>query len=339
MRHRSFIISASLIAVLSLAFFSLSCRKKVAAPGGKLGKTASIRVVATVGMVGDLVRMVGGEHVAVEQICGAGVDPHLYNPTTDDVRSIMEADAVFYCGLHLEGKMDGALAKVKGAKPAVAIAETIPKDRLLADEESGEHGDPHVWNDVQLWSLCLDPIADTLSTLSPEHAEVFRENAADYKADLMKLHEYGKSTIATIPKESRVLITSHDAFNYFGRAYEIDVMGVQGLSTESEAGLQRINRLVDTLIERDIKAVFVESSVSAKNIEALLEGARSKGHEVKIGGTLFSDAMGTPDTYEGTYYGMLDHNITTTAKSLGGNVDAGGIQGKLSAVKSEEEGH
>lgn len=299
-----------------------------------------IHAVVTVGMVADLVRNVGGDHVAVTQICGAGVDPHLYRPSSDDVKQIAQAQVVFYCGLMLEGKMAETLRAVGRKKPVFAVTDAIDRSKLLSadgDESGGDgsaadgelHGDPHVWNDVSMWSACVGLIRDELTKLAPQHADAFADNAAAYQAELAKLHAYGLEAIATIPEESRLLITSHDAFNYFGRAYGLDVRGIQGISTESEAGLQHINELVDLLIRRKVKAVFVESSVPPKNIEALIEGAASRGHQVVKGGTLFSDAMGKEGTYEGTYIGMLDHNLTITTRALGGTADAAGFRGKL----------
>ncbi|MCO8124589.1 zinc ABC transporter substrate-binding protein [Stieleria sp. TO1_6] len=316
------------VGVLLLVLVLPGCKS-----GGSGAGDGNIQVVATVGMVADLVRNVGGEHVTVTQICGSGVDPHLYKPTSDDVHAIIDADVVFYCGLRLEGKMSDTLEKVGRTKPVVAVAEGIDPSKLMSAGVGGqaalEHGDPHVWNDISMWSQCVDVIRDELSTFDPQHAEEYQANAAALSDQLAALHRWGVETVATIPAESRLLVTSHDAFNYFGRAYGLEVQGVQGISTESEAGLQRINGLVDLLIERHVGAVFIESSVSAKNIEALIEGAQSKGHSVAIGGELYSDAMGPSGTYEGTYIGMLDHNLTTAALALGGQVDAGGFQGKL----------
>ncbi|QEG01398.1 Periplasmic zinc-binding protein TroA precursor [Stieleria maiorica] len=327
------------IALFWIAALFLGCNSGDQTPRTSSGTAPSgkkLRVVVTVGMVGDLVRTVGGDRIEVTQICGAGVDPHLYMPTRDDVQDIMESEAVFYCGLMLEGKMADTLEKVSRSKPVFAVTDAIDRGRLMAGEgdESGgsgqSHGDPHVWNDVSMWSECVELIRDELTRLAPEHGDQFAANATAYRAELAKLHAYGIQAIATIPEESRLLITSHDAFNYFGRAYGLDVRGIQGISTESEAGLQQINALVDLLIRRNVKAVFVESSVSPKNVEALIEGAASQGHKVVKGGMLFSDAMGRPGTYEGTYIGMLDHNLTTTTRALGGQADPGGFQGKLS---------
>lgn len=291
-----------------------------------------LKVVATVGMVGDLVREIGGDNVEVIQICRTGVDPHTYQPIRDDVVAIMEADVVFYCGLKLEGKMEEVLRKVSKDKPTVAVAASIEPSLLMTPEDASGHSDPHVWNDISLWSDCAALIGQQLAESLPQHAQEIERRTIAYRERLDELHAWGGEVMATIPEQSRLLVTSHDAFNYFGRAYGLDVMGVQGISTESEAGLRRINELVDTLIARDVKAVFVESSVPRKNIEALVEGTQSRGHKVVVGGELFSDAMGAPGTYEGTYLGMLDHNLTTAARALGGEVDAGGFQGKLSEV-------
>lgn len=288
-----------------------------------------IPVAATVGMVADLVKNVGQEYVDVKQIMGTGVDPHMHKASRDDVVAIMNADVVFYSGLMLEGKMTDTLIKVSRNKPVYAVTELINEKTLLEPDDFNGHYDPHVWMDVSAWSQCVDAVKDALSQYDPQHADVYEKNAASYKQKLEQLHKYGLETLKSIPEDSRTLITSHDAFNYFGRAYGLDVQGVQGISTESEAGLKRINELVDLLVKKKIKAVFVESSVSKKNITALIEGARAQGHQIEIGGELFSDAMGEPGTYEGTYLGMLDHNITTVARALGGTAPEKGMQDKL----------
>ncbi|GAA5507967.1 metal ABC transporter solute-binding protein, Zn/Mn family [Novipirellula caenicola] len=290
-----------------------------------------IAVTATVGMVADLVRSVGGDRVNVTQICGSGVDPHLYKATRDDVDTMMRADMIFYSGLMLEGKMTDTLVKMARNKPVVAVTEAIDKDALLEPDDFAGHYDPHVWMDASAWSKCVTVIADELAAIDPPSAAAYHQRAAELQAQLAELHAYGKRVIATIPKDSRVLVTSHDAFNYFGRAYGLEVIGVQGISTESEAGLQQINELVDLLVSKKVKSVFVESSVPRKNIDSLVEGARSRGHEVHVGEKeLFSDAMGPPGTYEGTYMGMLDHNMTLVARGLGGDAPEKGFQGRLS---------
>lgn len=289
-----------------------------------------IQASATVGMVADLVRNVGGEHVAVKQIMGAGVDPHLYKATRDDVQALLDADAVFYSGLMLEGKMTDALVKVSRGKPVVAVTELLDEASLLEPVDFNGHFDPHVWMDVAAWSRGVDAVATALANFDPPHAEQYVSNAKAYQAQLAALHEYGQQSIGSIPRDQRVLITSHDAFNYFGRAYDLDVQGVQGLSTESEAGLRRINELVDLIVNKNVKSVFVETSVPRRNIEALVEGVRSRGKEISIGGELFSDAMGREGEYEGTYIGMLDHNITLVTRALGGDAPEHGLSGKLS---------
>ena len=296
-----------------------------------------IKIVTTVGMVADIVRSVGGEHVAVSQMMGASVDPHLYKPNPDDIRSIMKSDYVFYSGLMLEGKMAHVFSKEGRKRPVVAVTEMISKDFLIEPEGFAGHHDPHVWMDVSAWSKCVDVVAKSLSKYDDKHTDFYNANAKEYKAQLELLHAYGKKSIGSIPKESRILITSHDAFNYFGRAYGLNVQGVQGLSTESESGLQRVNELVDLIVAKKVHAVFVESSVPRKNIEALIEGARFRKHHVVIGGKLFSDAMGKAGTYEGTYIGMLDHNITLTTRALGGKAPIKGMQGKLSLRESDEQ--
>jgi len=296
-----------------------------------------IEVVATVGMVADIVREVGGTRVAVSQLMGPGVDPHLYRGSRDDVRSILTADMVFYSGLMLEGKLAGMLEKVARKKPVIAITKSLSRDSVLEEEATLGHSDPHVWMDVLAWSSCVDVVVESLVEFDPTNEAQFRAAASAYQATLAKLDRYGRQVMSTVPASGRVLITSHDAFHYFGRAYGLEVFGVQGLSTDSEAGLKQINSLVDTIVQRQIAAVFVESSVPKKSILAVVDGAGSRGHHVIIGGELFSDAMGPSGTYEGTYVGMLDHNLTIVARSLGGEAPERGMQESLmsSGIKSE----
>jgi manganese/zinc/iron transport system substrate-binding protein len=323
--------------MLMVVALSVGCGSSNSAPdGGQASSSAAfkgeypIQAIATVGMVADIVRNVGEEHLKVTQIMGAGVDPHLYKVTRDDVQMIMDGEIVFYSGLMLEGKMSDTLIKMARRKPVFAVTELIDESKLLEPEDFQGHYDPHVWMDVSVWSECMDAVAKSLTEFDPVHAADYKANAEKYRQQLAELHEYGVKSIGSIPEGSRVLITSHDAFNYFGRAYDLDVQGVQGISTESEAGLLRINELVDLLAAKNVRAVFVESSVPRKNIDALVEGARAKNHEITIGGELFSDAMGEAATYEGTYIGMLDHNITLVTRALGGDAPANGAQGKLS---------
>lgn len=293
-----------------------------------------IRAVATVGMVADLVRAVGGEHLVVEQLLGAGVDPHLYKASRDDVRAIVRADLVFYSGLMLEGKMLGTLQKVSLTRPVYAVTEGIPNDQVRG--EGGDHVDPHVWMNVNLWIECLGEVERRLSEFDPIHADDYHRNATAFRQEMSSLNQYAINSIATIPAEHRIFVTSHDAFHYFGEAYHLDVMGIQGISTESEAGLRRVNQLVDLLVEKKVPAVFFESSVPQRSAEALVAGVKSRGHQIKIDGPLYSDAMGEAGTYEGTYLGMIDHNVTLVVKSLGGQVPERGWRNQLTFKNSGE---
>ncbi|MGA1529897.1 MAG: metal ABC transporter solute-binding protein, Zn/Mn family [Kiritimatiellia bacterium] len=289
------------------------------------------RVVATVGMVADVVRAVAGDRAAVEGLMGEGVDPHLYKPTRHDVINISRADIVFYNGLMLEGKMQDVLVRLaRSGKPVYAVTEKILEDADYVMTDAEDHYDPHVWMDVRGWMRAVRVVEEALIELDPEHADAYRARAADYLEQLEGLDAYARQALGSIPPERRMLVTAHDAFGYLGRAYGLEVRGIQGLSTESEAGLQDIEALVDLLAERGIPAVFAETSVADKNVRALLEGCRARGHEARIGGSLFSDAMGPSGTYEGTYIGMIDHNVTTIARALGGEAPARGWQGRLS---------
>ncbi len=287
-------------------------------------------IVCTVGMVADIVSHVAGERGVVTNIIGEGVDPHLYKTTRNDVAKLNAADIIFYSGLMLEGKMADALVRVaRGGKSVYAVTELIDEQYLLEPEGFAGHHDPHVWMDVAGWMKAVEAVARSLSEVDPDHASSYRENASRYLEELERLDAYIRRGITSIPEASRVLITAHDAFNYFGRAYDIEVLGIQGVSTESEAGLDDINRLVDMIVDRGIRAVFVETSVADRNVRALIEGAASRGADLVIGGTLFSDAMGAPGTYEGTYVGMLDHNATLITRALGGTAPERGMQGRL----------
>lgn len=282
------------------------------------GGPSVLDVVVTTSMVADVVAAVGGEHVQVKTLLGPGVDPHLHQVSRDDVAAIMAADVVFYSGLMLEGKMTDAFRRLGEKVPVHAVTEDLSENELLTGEAGSGHPDPHVWMDVKLWGKTSDTVAEVLAERLPEHAERFRAAAAEYQSGLESLDDFARKAIGSIPDERRILISSHDAFGYLGRAYEIEVLGVQGMSTDSEAGLRRVNELVDLLVTRKVPAVFIESSVSSKSIEALIDGAASRGHTVKIGGQLYSDAAGESGTPEGTYPGMIRHNIKTITEALGG---------------------
>jgi len=281
-------------------------------------------------MITDIVRNVAGDKAVVRGIVGEGVDPHVYKPTRADAVILNESDIVFYNGLMLEGKMGDVLIRVaRKGKPVHAVTEIILEKGNYVMTDKQEHYDPHVWMDVQGWIKATDVVTAALVEFDPSNADYYQSNSESYKKELMKLDAYAKQVIATIPEQQRVLVTAHDAFNYLGRAYGLKVMGIQGISTESEAGVRRIEDLVSYLSENGIPAVFVESSVSDKNVKALVEGAKARNHDVRIGGELFSDAMGTSGSYEGTYIGMIDHNVTTIARALGGEAPEKGLNGKL----------
>jgi manganese/zinc/iron transport system substrate-binding protein len=295
-------------------------------------RSAPLGVLATTGMIGDVVREVGGDRIVLEVLMGPGVDPHLYKATRDDVAKMLRADLVFYNGLVLEGKMTDAFIRVaRSGKPVFAVTELLPEDQLIEPPGADGHYDPHVWMDPRSWSRAAELIADKLAGQDPAGAPSYRRNLEALQARIAQLDTYAERAIATIPEQQRVLVTAHDAFNYFARRYGIEVLGIQGLSTESEAGVRRIQELVSVLVTRRVPAVFVETSVSSRNVLALVEGTAARGHRVVVGGELFSDAMGSPGTYEGTYIGMIDHNVTTIVRALGGEVPDRGFQGRLAA--------
>lgn len=295
-------------------------------------------VVATVGMLADITRVVAGDRAEVIGLMGPGIDPHLHKPTRRDVRALASADVIFFVGLTLEGRMADALERLRrSGRYVVAVGDAIPHELLRMPDASegheGNHYDPHIWMDVQLWSRCVDRIATSMSAFDPAGAETYHRNAAAYQRELARLDEYLRKGIATIPREQRHLVTAHDAFGYFSRAYDIPVRSVQGITTESEAGLADITSLVDFLVKNKVPAVFIESSLSPRNLRAVLAGVESRGSEITIGGELYSDATGPAGSYEGTYIGMMDHNATVIAQALGGTVPHRGMNGKLNWVK------
>lgn len=275
-----------------------------------------ITVVTTTGMIADLARRLGGEHVEVASLMGEGVDPHLYQPNRDDVIQMMDADLILYNGLMLEGNLDEALKASSPTTVVVAVAESIPQNRLRYPKDAGGHPDPHVWLDPALWALCSEPIAEQLAEMRPLQADSIHANQAAFVEECRTLSALCRDSISGIPSERRMLITSHDAFQYFAEATGLEVRGIQGISTESEAGLTDIEALVELIVARRIPAVFIESSVPPRSIEALVEGARARGMDVRIGGELFGDSMGAPGTEEGTWPGMIRHNVTTVSTAL-----------------------
>ena len=312
--------------LLGLVFVTclVGCDTSASSDAAATGKTPShpiapLPVVCTIGQIGDLMTNVGGDHLNVKTLMGPGVDPHLYRGTLIDTQKLNSAGAVFYNGLHLEGRLSDALENLAGRKPVFAVTEDIVADSpelLRKPPEFEGNYDPHVWFDVSLWAKCVETATQRLVELDPAHADDYRANSAAYIDKLDKLHEWCKTEMASIPKEQRVMITAHDAFGYFGRAYDVEVHGLQGISTADEADLASINHLVDLLVERKIKAVFVESSVPPKNIESLIQGCAARGHTVIEGGELFSDALGPVGTPAANYIGMVEHNVRTIVKAL-----------------------
>ena len=273
-------------------------------------------IVATIGMITDVVQNVGGEHVRVDGLMGPGTDPHLYVATASDVDKLQTADVIFYNGLFLEAQMEDILEQLGERKRVVPVAGSIDPARLLASPSYADEFDPHVWFDVTLWQEAVVEVRETLSEVDPENAADYAANAEAYLAELAQLHEYVQEQTARVPENQRVLITAHDAFSYFGRAYGFDVRGLQGISTASEASTADVQELADFIAENQIRAIFVESSVPVRNVEAVQAAVQDRGFDVVIGGELFSDAMGDFETPEGTYLGMVRHNVDTIVSAL-----------------------
>ncbi|KZC99049.1 MULTISPECIES: zinc ABC transporter substrate-binding protein [unclassified Thalassospira] len=290
-----------------------------------------LNVVATTSMIADAARQVAGDRAEVTALMGPGVDPHSYRQTRSDIAALARADLVLWHGLYLEAQLEEFFLDLGKRRNVVAVGEAVAREKLLSHADYEGRFDPHVWMDPKLWETVVYAVRDALIATDPDGEATYNANADTHVAEIEKLVDYMTSVTATVPKQSRVLLTAHDAFSYFGRGYDFDVLGIQGISTESEAGLRRVEELVDTIVERKISAVFVESSVPERNVRALIEGASARGQDVTIGGTLYSDAMGEPGTYEGTYIGMIDHNATLITRALGGDAPEGGFQGKLAA--------
>jgi len=287
-------------------------------------------VVTTTAMVGDIVQQVAGDQLSVESIMGQRSDPHDYQPTRDDAYKLRKAKVVFYSGLMLEGRMTDMFENLqKQGRPIYAVTDKLDQVYEIRYPAEG-HPDPHVWMDVKGWSHCVGFVADALAEYDPDHAEQYRANAAEYRKKLDLLDEYAREVIQSIPERKRVLVTAHDAFTYFSRAYGIEVRSPQGVDTTQEASIGDINKLVDLLVERQIPVLFTEESVNDKNLSAIISGAADKGWTVrKANGQLFSDSMGETGTHEGTYIGMIDHNATLIAKELGGRPPEGGFRAWL----------
>lgn len=296
-------------------------------PDSPTSGNGKLQIVTTTGMVTDMVEHIVGDDAEVRGLLGVGVDPHAYSPTTSDIRDLAGADVVVYSGLFLEAQMEDAI--LQRTEPVIAVTGGLTEDQLIHPEGTDSHPDPHVWNDLQIWAACATHTAEELGKADPEHATAYADRAADYVDELTDLDAYVKEVIATIPEDQRYLVTAHDAFSYFERAYGITVRSVQGITTTSEPATSDINDLVQFLVENRVPAVFVETSVSSRGLDAVREGAEAQGWEVSADVALYSDSMGEPDTYEGTFIGMIDHNATRIAQELGGEAPEGGFQGKL----------
>lgn len=303
----------------------------LAAPAAAIAADGPLNVVATTGMIADAARQVGGDLVSVKALMGPGVDPHSYRQTRSDIVAMTRADLVLWHGLYLEAQLEDVLLDLGRSRTVIAAGEAVPVAERIGHPEYEGRYDPHVWMDPELWRHVVLAVRDALIAIRPDAQALFVANAETHLADLARLSDYAARSLSSVPPEARILLTAHDAFGYFGRRHGFEVLGIQGISTESEAGLNRIGELVDLLVERRVGAVFVETSVSDRNIRALIEGAAARGHEVRVGGEVFSDAMGPDGTYEGTYLGMIDHNVTTIAAALGGDVPPRGMDGRLSA--------
>ncbi len=275
-----------------------------------------IKIVATTGMVADLARNLGGDRVEVTGLMGPGVDPHYYKASQGDLARMTDADIVLFNGLFLEGKMEGIFAKMARSKKVVAVAGGVDEKNLRRPPEFLGHFDPHIWFDVSLWAQTVEVAVASLSELDPEGVEVYRGNGEQYRARLDALHQWVIEQVGEIPEQQRVLITAHDAFGYFGLAYGFEVVGLQGISTVAEYGVNDVTQLVDRIVERQVKAIFVESSVPARSIEAVRQGCLNRGFEVVIGGTLYSDAMGGAGSGADSYVGMVESNVNTIVGAL-----------------------
>lgn len=303
---------ASLLVTL---FFLLSVPLWQCSPSTKEANQ-KLKIVTTTGMIEDAVKNIVGTNAEVVSLMGPGVDPHLYKATQGDLQKLTEADIIFYNGLHLEGKMGEVFEKLSRTKPVVALAAGIPDSLLRAVPGFQGTHDPHIWFDVALWKLAVKEASKFLIGFDSAKAETYQANTTRYTSKMDSLHSAVKTQVQQIPERQRALVTAHDAFGYFGDAYDVEVRGLQGISTMSEFGLKDVTDLVNFIIERKIKAIFVETSVSQKSIEAVVEGCKQKGWNVKIGGSLYSDAMGQAGTAEGTYLGMVNANVRTIVEAL-----------------------
>ena len=300
----------TLVICLFISIVILSCDTQDQPEEGKL------QVVCTTGMIGDAASAILGDHAEVHILMGPGVDPHLYKATQGDIQALTRADVIIYNGLHLEGKMGDILEKLRASKQVYAMGDGLnPSDLINSTSYAGAF-DPHIWFDVSLWERAVVALAHSLAADYPEFSPDIEQHSERYADTLKVLHDFVLKEMQAIPKEQRVLITAHDAFKYFGRAYDIEVRGLQGISTASEYGLRDISDLVRYVSENNIRSIFVESSVPKRSVEAVIEGASKRGHSLQLGGELFSDAMGSEGSPEGSYTGMVQYNVRTIVNAL-----------------------
>lgn len=299
------------ISILIIFALLISCKPTEKEENGKL------HIVTTTTMITDLVKQIGGDFVEVKGLMGAGVDPHLFKASEGDVSKLVNADVVIYNGLHLEGKLEDVFEKMRHQdKKIIAVSDVIDRSELIGSEYFASNYDPHIWFDLNHWEKITSYVSTQLSAIDTANAAAFQTNSIDYLKRLKTLKIAVKTALSNLPIEKRILVTAHDAFNYFGQVFDFKVVGLQGLSTATEAGVQDVQKMASFIIENNIKAIFVESSVPKRTVEALQASVQSKGHEVVIGGTLFSDALGSAGTEEGTYTGMYIYNVNTIVNAL-----------------------
>ena len=299
-----------IISLLFISFILWSCNQEK--PNNQ-----KLKVVATTSMITDLIDNIAGDLVDLEGLMGSGVDPHLYKASEGDVNKLLNADVIFYNGLHLEGKLVDVFKKMRSQNhKTIAVAEHLDKNVLIGSDYFASNYDPHIWFDIENWKIITSFVIEKLKEADPKNSITYDTNGKTYLSKLENLATKLNTKISALPKEKRILVTAHDAFSYFGKAYDFNVVSLQGLSTATEAGVQDVQKLASFIIEHDIKAIFVESSVPKRTIQALQAAASSKNHMVDIGGTLFSDALGNKGTVEGTYIGMFEHNVNTIVNAL-----------------------
>jgi manganese/zinc/iron transport system substrate-binding protein len=296
--------------ILVFLIISISCQQKAK-------KSKKLQVVTTTTMITDLVQNIGGDKIDIQGLMGAGVDPHLYKASEGDVSKFFNADVIVYNGLHLEGKLEDVFEKMRQQnKQTIAASDALDTATLIGSEYFASNYDPHIWFSITNWEIITQYITDKLCELDAENAATYKLNGANYLKTLASLKTAITAQVNSLPIEKRILVTAHDAFNYFGKEFQFNVVGLQGLSTATEAGVQDVRRLARFIEEKNVKAIFVESSVPKRTVEALQEAVRAKGKEVVIGGTLYSDALGSKGTAEATYVGMYKHNVKIIVSSL-----------------------